>query len=213
MQARLVLGSRSPRRRELLEFLVPPELIETLPTFEGITAWPPLLSRLRLIAQQKNEDVCRQLELRGSCGRFVVTADTVIVVGDRAGRLQVLGQPPTIPDWRTVVRGWFLDHYAGRSHVAATAVCIKDHQTGQRLEQVVQTNVWFRKDVESFLDWYLQTEEPLTKAGGYAIQGRGSIFVTRVEGSLSNVIGLPLEATQQMLRALGWTATHGCDRP
>jgi septum formation protein len=220
LPAQLILGSRSPQRRELLELLAFPEPIETLPPsrteelpFDGITTWPPLLTRLRRIAQQKNEDVCRQLVHRGSGGRFVVTADTIIVVGDPAARLQVLGQPPDVPDWRAVVRGWFVDHYAGRSHVAATAVCITDHRTGQRLEQVVQTQVWFREEVGSLLDWYLQTEEPRGKAGGYAIQGLGSVFVTRVEGSLSNVIGLPLEATRQMLQALGWTAANGSEGP
>jgi len=65
---------------------------------------------------------------------------------------------------------------------------------GPTAERIVATEVTFIADVDKHLDWYIGTGEPRGKAGGYAIQGAGSIFITRVVGSLSNVIGLPLEA-------------------
>jgi septum formation protein len=57
-----------------------------------------------------------------------------------------------------------------------------------------------RPDVEPWLDWYIATGEPQGKAGGYAVQGAGSVFVTKIEGSYSNVVGLPLEETLALLR-------------
>lgn len=208
--SRLILGSRSPRRRELLELLVPPESIDVRPprssdelSFEGLTSWLDIAQRLQQIAREKNDDVLAQLEpIETSC--LVLTADTTIVASDADGCYQVLGQPPDDDSWRDVVRGWFCDLYAGRSHIAATAVCLTDPRTGQSLERIVQSHVWVRDDVESLLDWYLATDEPLGKAGGYALQGLASVFVTRVEGSITNVVGLPLEALVELLPQLGW---------
>ncbi|MFM9960387.1 MAG: Maf family protein [Planctomycetaceae bacterium] len=203
--SRIILGSRSPRRRELLEMLVSPESIGIRPPvsseelgFEGLTAWPEIARRLERIAREKNDDVLAQLSPSDD-SPLVLTADTVIVANDGSASLQVLGQPPNADCWRDVVRGWFRDLYAGRSHIAATAVCLTDRPTGQRIERIVQSQVWVREDVEPLLDWYLATDEPLGKAGGYALQGLASVFVTRVEGSLTNVIGLPLEALIEML--------------
>jgi septum formation protein len=69
---------------------------------------------------------------------------------------------------------------------------------GRRAERLVESKVTFRPDVEPWLNWYLLTGEPKGKAGGYALQGAASVFITKVEGSLSNVVGLPLEATMEL---------------
>ena len=178
--SRLILGSRSPRRRELLELLVSPESIDVRPPrssdeqgFEGLTSWLDIARRLQQIAREKNDDVLAPLEpIETSC--LVLTADTTIVATDANGCYRVLGQPPDDDSWQDVVRGWFRELYAGRSHIAATAVCLTDPRTGQRLERIAQSHVWFREDVEPLLDWYLATDEPLGKAGGYALQGLAS---------------------------------------
>lgn len=208
--SRLILGSRSPRRRELLEWLVPANEIEVRPPlssdepgFDGLTSWLEITQQLQQIARGKNDDVIAQLAPRDDF-QVVLTADTMIVATDAEARLHVLGQPPTDESWQSVVREWFRDLYAGRSHIAATAVCLTDRPTGQRLERIVQSHVWIRDDVEPLLDWYLATNEPLGKAGGYALQGLASVFVTRVEGSITNVVGLPLEALIEMLPQIGW---------
>lgn len=208
--SRLILGSRSPRRRELLEMLVPPNLIDVQPPrsseelgFDGLTSWLGIAQRLQQIAREKNDDVLSQLSPSND-QQLVLTADTTIVATDAEGSSRVLGQPPDDDSWRDVVRGWFRDLYAGRSHIAATAICLTDRDSGQRVERIVQSHVWVRDDVEPLLDWYLATNEPLGKAGGYALQGLGSVFMTRVEGSITNVVGLPLEALVEMLPQLGW---------
>ena len=208
--SRLILGSRSPRRRELLELLVSPESIDIRPPrsseelgFDGLTSWLEIAQQLQRIARDKNDDVLAQLSSSDD-QQLVLTADTTILATDANGSYRVLGQPPNDDSWRDVVRGWFRDLYAGRSHIAATAVCFTDQRSGRRLERIVQSHVWIREDVEPLLDWYLATNEPLGKAGGYALQGLASVFVTRVEGSITNVVGLPLEALVEMLPQFGW---------
>ncbi len=227
--AQLVLGSRSPRRRELLSLLVRPEQIEICPPngaaeagFDKLTTWLDIAQRLQAIARAKNEDVREQLSRRTRVEeqttqpRLVLTADTVIIATDADGGHQVLGQPPNDVIWPDVVRRWFRELYAGRSHIAATAVCLSTWPGSVRLERLVQSYVWFHDDVDEMLDWYLATGEPLGKAGGYALQGLASVFVQRIEGSLTNVVGLPLEALLDMLPQLGWlfgerTSTPGAD--
>ena len=218
MSARIILGSRSARRRELLSLLVPSSQIDIRPPrdaeelgFEQLTTWLEIAQRLERIARTKNDDVCQQLSRAtpkaGDALVLVLTADTAIVATDAMARLHVLGQPPEDDSWPDVVRRWFCELYAGRSHLAATAVCLTEPLTGRRLERIVQSHVLVREDVEPLLDWYLATGEPLGKAGGYALQGLASVFVTRVEGSLTNVVGLPLESLLEMLPQLGWTWT------
>lgn len=200
---RFILGSRSPRRLELLSQVVPRGLVDVLPPadsaeegFEGRHDWPAIEEQLRSIARQKCDTVLNQWRTRTSGPIFapdtaIISADTVVVVRVAKERLLVLGQPPSDDTWTNVVRGWFRSYYAGRTHWAATALRVV-HASGRSAERIVKSEVTFVDDVESRLDWYLSTEEPRGKAGGYALQGAGSVFIQRVEGSLSNVVGLPL---------------------
>jgi len=238
----LILGSRSPRRLELLRQILPAgRIVVRAPGssceagFEGLTQWGEIEARLLEIVRGKSDDVwrgvcskrdgaatslgevveaafCRNVGLSdrasvfGTDGLALLTADTIVVAGgDVTGPLTVLGQPPE-GDWQGVVRKWFLESYAGRTHDVATAFRIDVPGTagGASLshEEIVRTRVTFRPDVEPFLDWYLSTGESIGKAGGYALQGAGSLFVTRVEGSPSNVIGLPLAEVFAALRSV-----------
>jgi septum formation protein len=203
---RLILASRSPRRQELLRLIAPAESIEVVPPcqsrepgFDGLPDESAIEHRLLDIARNKVDDVSDQLRaLRGaqpSCERpvVVIAADTIVVASDQRGRPVVLGQPPEDDTWPEVVRGWFRDYYAGRTHTVLTGLCVRAAD-GRCTERIVKSEVTFRADVDRWLEWYLATGEPRGKAGGYAIQGAGSIFVTRVQGSISNVVGLPLEA-------------------
>lgn len=213
---RYILGSHSPRRLELLRLLLPPHQIDVIPPaaseepgFDGLVRWPDIKARLQAIACQKSEDVWRQLSADQRENAVVITADTSVIV-DGLGRnlsattimqstpLLVLGQPPHDDTWRSTVREWFQRWYAGRTHVVATAVRVTGPE-GWVEERVCTSAVTFRADVDRWLDWYLTTDEPLGKAGGYALQGAASIFVKRVEGSLSNVVGLPLETLLELL--------------
>lgn len=204
---RLVLGSRSPQRRQLLSQLLPTcEIVVEPPasavesTLQGLCTWPEIRQRLCEIATTKWAQVRRQ---RNSAGNddVVLTADTTIVVQtnpasrvpwEQSTALRALEQPCETGDWHAEVRAWFTEYYAGQTHWAATAVCLGRSAVNFECD-VVTTAVTMRADAAAWVEWYLATKEPCGKAGGYAIQGAGSLFITRIEGSLSNVVGLPVE--------------------
>ena len=206
---RYLLASRSPRRLDLLQMIVHPELIAVRQPpssaeagFEDCSTIAEIRQRMLEIARHKADQIRAQLNLEEQDYHerprtLIIAADTTVVVSDASGRPVVLGQPPETDDWREVVRDWFLDYYDGKSHIASTAVHVITPD-GRSAEKIVETKVTFRSGILPWLNWYLLTGEPKGKAGGYALQGAGSVFVERVEGSLSNVVGLPLEALLEL---------------
>lgn len=205
--ARLVLGSTSPQRRELLRHLLPADAIRIVPPtlarepgFDDVRTLDEVDARLLEIARLKNDDVRSQL--LPSDRPAVLTADTAIVAFEPDGRPVILGKPPEEARERDrTVREWFARYYLGRRHLAKTGLCLTTFD-GTRLEKIVTTEVWFAAEAEA-VEWYLRTGEPAGKAGGYGLQGAASLFVDRVEGSLSNVVGLPLRETRELLRRVG----------
>ncbi|GIT28477.1 MAG: Maf-like protein [Planctomycetaceae bacterium] len=182
--------------------MLPPSSVEEA-GFDDTDDRTSIHRRLLEIARDKAEDVRLQLgaQRRATGIAAVLSADTVIVVSRADGKLQVLGQPPE-PEWRDVVRQWFRDHFLGRTHTAATAVCIVSG-SGLVRERVVESRVTFRDQDPEWLESYLESGESVGKAGGYAIQGRAAEAIERVEGSRDNVVGLPTEAVAEMLNELG----------
>jgi septum formation protein len=217
----IVIGSRSPRRLELLQLIADPSRLVVLPPrdadepgFDGLGEMPDFEGRCHEIVELKCQDVVRQLAEGAALnhGCVVVCADTTVIVKDETGGLLALGQPNEQSDWQTEVRGWFRDYLAGQTHFVLSAVsvslCSEMANDGagkvtRTLKQSCVTSVTMRGDMDEWLDWYVETGEPLGKAGGYAIQGAGSVMVTKVEGSYSNVVGLPIENTVEMLRQIG----------
>jgi septum formation protein len=188
-----------------LSLVVPAGQIVVLPPrdpaeleFDGLTNSQEIETRLINIAAAKFADVTDQIALTVSdhdAGptRVIIAADTTIIVRKTDGSLGVIGQPPPYESWKDVVRGWFRNHFAGRTHTALTSLHVGIFG-GAVVRRIARTEVGFIPDVDANLEWYLASGEPRGKAGGYALQGAGSIFVSHVTGSLSNVIGLPLEA-------------------
>lgn len=205
---RYLLASRSPRRLELLQKVIHPDLIFVRQppnpdeaTFEDCLTLSSIRTRLSEIARHKAEQIRDALNdeeaaLYERPRTLIIAADTTVIanINDRP---IVLGNPPQSDDWREVVRDWFTQFYAGKTHIAATAVHVVTPD-GRSAERVVETKVTFHDDIHPWLNWYLLTGEPIGKAGGYALQGAGSVFVKSVEGSLSNVVGLPIEALLEL---------------
>lgn len=215
----ILLGSRSPRRRDLLTAITGSDDLKVLPPlvsgeagFADTTTDAEIECRLRSVVRAKHNDVLAQAntlkdsELHGECsGSFLITADTIVIASPPHGDRRVLGQPH--PDlWREEVREWFLTMLSGRTHEVWTGILISSLSPDCHSEftSVVRTKVTFCDIPDDLLDWYLSTEESPGKAGGYAIQGHAAVFVNALHGSLTNVIGLPVQEVLQGLKQLGW---------
>ncbi len=209
----IILASRSPRRLELLRLLVPPERLIVRPPrcsdepgFDDCSTVVDVERQLLAIARSKRLAVRAESRLQEpGMLAAILAADTTIVAESASGELAVLGQPPNEDRGRSTVRRWFHEFYFVRPHLALTAVSI-ERADGTVAERVVATTVSFSRARAGWLDWYLSTSEPDGKAGGYAIQGLASVFVDRLEGSLSNVVGLPLAETRELLLELDLVA-------
>jgi septum formation protein len=205
MLRKYILGSRSPRRLELLQLLAPQGQITVLPPkssaedgFDGLDDEATIARRLEEIVQAKRRALEEQLSSEQRQSSLRLVADTIVVVGAGAGRLRVLGQPPDGPGWEITVRDWFERYYSGRVHTVWTGLCLWEE--GRTLtEEIVKTTVRFRTLTAEEIDWYLATRESHGKAGGYGLQGLASVLIESVEGSLSNVVGLPLEALRPFI--------------
>jgi septum formation protein len=185
VRVRLLLASQSPRRAELLraagfEFdIQPADADETLHPGEAADHY------VRRVAEAKARAVLPTAE-----GRIVVAADTTVVV-DR----HILAKPEDAPDASRMLR-----LLSGRQHEVMTGVAIAAH--GRVLTGVEVTRVEFAVLDADEIAAYVGTGEPMDKAGAYAVQGVASRFVTRIEGSHSNVVGLPVALVYRMLKEL-----------
>jgi septum formation protein len=204
--APIILASRSPRRIELLSLLVPrdrivvqPPLSPDEPGFDDCRNINEVERRILEIARLKREAV-RPIAPRPYTA--ILSADSTIIAESAAGEMAVFGQPQLGDAGRAEVRRWFEDYYFVRPHIAMSAVSIETAD-GRILERVAATVVSFSNTNAAWLDWYIASGESSGRAGGYAIQERVSMFVDRIEGSLTNIVGLPLEITREMLIQLG----------
>lgn len=182
-----VLASASPRRAELLaaagfEFQVVAADVDETP----LPGEPPREYALR-VARTKAEHVVRHL----GDGRVVLAADTVVVAGGR-----LMGKPADATDAASMLRA-----LSGAVHEVHTAVVVRGR--GHQLEDVVTTLVRFNPLTESEIEWYVATGETDGKAGAYAIQGRAARFIDRIDGSWSNVVGLPISTVYRLLSEAG----------
>lgn len=183
---KLVLASASPRRRELLGHLgltfevAPADLDESQHPGEHASAYVERLARSKAAA-------------RATPDTLVLAADTSVVIDD-----EVLGKP----GHDAALGASMLRRLSGRAHQVMTGLALSGPH-GVR-SQVVVSEVHFRPLTDAEIRWYVGTGEGADKAGGYALQGRATAFITSVDGSPSNVIGLPLAETVALLRAAGF---------
>lgn len=183
----LILASASPRRAELLtsagfQFEVSPANVDETPKpSESPTAYA-----LRVARDKAAAVTARTREP----GRVVLAADTVVVAGG-----ELLGKPADSLDAARMLRT-----LANAVHDVHTAVVVRA-PAGERAE-VVTTRVTFRPLDEAEIAWYVASGEPEGKAGAYAIQGRAARFIEKIDGSWSNVVGLPLSTVYRLLKEL-----------
>lgn len=180
---RLSLASTSPRRREILETLgidfdvVPVEVDES--RIAGESAETMVLRLARAKAEAASRDA------------VVLAADTMVVLGD-----QVLGKPVDADDAVAMLLS-----LSGRVHTVMTGVAVRSASGTEAV--LSSTQVHFREIRRDEAYRYWQSGEPADKAGAYGIQGLGGMFVTRIDGSYSGVMGLPVYETVELLKSAG----------
>ncbi|MFC2035364.1 Maf family protein [Chloroflexota bacterium] len=184
----IILASASPRRKELLEkiglrFKVEPSYYEE-DTFARLEPH----ASAKQISLEKAKAVASKHE-----NAIVIAADTCIVFGNK-----IWGKPHTGKQARKM-----LEVISGKSHSVVTGFSIIDTNKNKKLSKSVETEVHIRKLTLTEIDNYVKSKEPLDKAGAYAIQGLGAVFVERIEGDYSNVVGLPLSPLTEALKEFG----------
>jgi septum formation protein len=182
---KLVLASRSPRRAELLQAAGLPFIVRSAEIDETPRE------------RENPEDYVLRLAEEKACAvpcaseEIILAADTCVVLDG-----EILGKPINSSDAARMI-----DSLAGRRHEVLTGVCLR---TGNRFErQCASTSVWFGPMRPEEIAQYVASGEPMDKAGAYGIQGLASRYIERVEGSYTNVVGLPVATVYRMLAAFG----------
>jgi septum formation protein len=195
----IYLASRSPRRRELLRQIgvafelillremprLPADIDETPRADEAPDDYVLRITREKALA------AVGIMQTRRLAVRPVLAADTTVVCDT-----EILGKPANAADASRM-----LGLLAGRMHRVLTAIAVAN---GDAVEaRVSESHVWFRALAPDEIRRYTASGEPVDKAGAYAVQGRAAAFITRIEGSYSGIMGLPLAETAELLRSHG----------
>jgi len=188
LPSQIILASRSPRRVELLRQIgieaeiMPADIDESVLAAES----PP--EYVLRMAREK----AKAVEPAGAEDTLIIAADTAVVVGGR-----IYGKPASEADAAAMLRS-----LSGRTHHVLSAVALRQ---GNRLSsRLSDSAVTFRPLSDAEIQRYWQSGEPVDKAGGYAIQGLGAVFIASIEGSYSGIMGLPLQETAALLAECGF---------
>ena len=185
---KLILASSSPRRRELLASIgldfevVPSHIPEVRGEGEAPEEYVARLSREKAAAIAKAHP-----------DRWIIAADTTVLLGE-----ELLEKPADKADARRM-----LATIAGRTHIVYTGVTVMNATRDHHDTRVAESEVRMLPLESADIAWYVETGEPMDKAGAYAVQGIGSMFIDSIHGSYTNVVGLPLALLFQMLRRAG----------
>jgi septum formation protein len=185
---RIILASVSPRRKQLLkqlglEFEVVPSDVEEV--------FNP-----RLKPRHQVEELALQ-KAQAIAGKFddaiIIGADTLVALGD-----EIIGKPKSSQDAKRMLK-----KLRGRQHTVVTGFVLIDTLNKRTLVKSVETKVWFRKLSPQEISSYVEKEKPMDKAGAYAIQDLGILFVEKIEGDYFGAVGLPLFTLAKELKKLG----------
>ena len=187
----LILASGSPRRRELLDLMGLTYTVETPDVDESFSGRPS--ETVMEISRRKAAAVAAR-----HSDSIIIAADT-LVFADGA-----LGKPHTPERAKEMLRS-----LAGNWHHVYTGITVINTRSGRVLRNVDKTRVHLVPMTEQEIDAYVATGEPLDKAGAYGIQGMGGMFVDRIDGSYSNVVGLPMSMLRIMLAQVGGVDERG----
>ncbi len=186
---KIILASKSERRREILAKIG--LSFETMPTeadeifYEGE---PPEKAVVRIAREKAN---FAKKNIKYNSDYLIIGADTVVYLDDK-----IFGQPKDREEAKEMMR--FLQR---KSHTVYTGVCLikngKEYKEG-----FSKSDVEFHSMSEEEIEWYVNSGEPMDKAGAYGVQGKGSLFIKRIDGSFHNVMGFPVDLFYNLLKEL-----------
>ena len=179
----IILASKSPRRQELFRLLGLDYSIQTADIDERMDPDLPPEREVARVSAKKAAAIAE-----GNREAVIVSADTIVVIDGC-----ILGKPKDEADAARMLR-----QLSGRTHEVLTGLCVRQ---GERVEQIVsRTRVTFRPLSDAEIAAYIQTGEPMDKAGAYGVQGFGSLFVSHIDGDYFTVMGLPVCELFRLLR-------------
>ena len=173
----LILASKSPRRRYLLQqaglkfSIVPSDFDENSVKLSSPQSY------VRCLAEAKALDISRKYP-----ESWIIGADTIVFIDNT-----ILGKPTSRNEARTM-----LQSLSAKTHQVLTGYCICCKSLDRFFSETITTDVCFKTLTQREIDWYINSGEPFDKAGAYAIQGIGTFLVKRINGSYTNVVGLPV---------------------
>lgn len=185
----MILASKSPRRKEILQQMgfnleIKVKEIEEISDKESLT------DQIMDISRKKVQEVANE-----NINSFVVGADTLVEVDG-----EVLGKPRDKDEADRMLKS-----LSGRSHRVITGFTLMNIEKNISVSDCVVSEVYFRELTQEEIDWYISTEEPMDKAGAYGIQGLGSMFVEKIDGDFFSIMGFPINRFMNVLKNIGFT--------
>jgi len=195
-ERRLILASASPRREEMLHMLgIRFSILQSDVDEDPRAGESPEDYALRL-SEMKARAVSGMRP-----GHWVLGADTVVTIDG-----ELMGKPRTTDEARGMIR-----KLSGREHAVITAFTLVNSEHPELIRRAVASQVRFKNVPDDELEWYVATDEPYDKAGGYAVQGKASFLISEIRGSYTNVVGLPLCEVVEALKELGLADFKGIE--
>jgi septum formation protein len=184
----IILASTSARRKALLEQIgLPFSVDDSVLEDTGYTGQEPDVL-VKEVSLNKAESVADNYP-----DVLIIAADTIGVIGGR-----IIGKPHSEQEAKEI-----LSLLSGRAHTVITGFTVLDTASGKSVSKSVSTSVYFKAMTKQEIEAYVKTGEPLDKAGAYAIQGKGAVFVDKIDGDYFNVVGLPLGSLVEVLKEFG----------
>ena len=185
---KIILASKSKQRKKLLEIIGLDFEIEKSDYVEDMTEKIPAHKLAQKLALGKAQDVAKKHK-----NAIIIGADTFVILGK-----EFLGKPHTPRKAKEMLK-----KISGKKHQLITGIAIIDTKRNKIFTDYEITEVWFKKISDKEIAKYIKTGEPLDKAGGYAIQKLGCLFIEKINGGYTNVVGLPINKVYEYLLKLG----------
>lgn len=183
----MILASKSPRRKEILEMLDFTVKIHSV-DIEEVSDKVNVVSKIEDIAEKKAIAVVKDYP-----NEYILAADTVVLIDEK-----ILGKPQNAVEAKDMLR-----EFSNREHQVCTAYCIINFNKNLKITSHSLAKVKFRNLTAELIEWYVSTQEPFDKAGAYGIQGKGAILVDKIEGDFFTIMGLPISRIVEDFSKLG----------